>query len=86
MNVTKPSRELMAQRRTLTRRALIVGGAQATILSAIGLQMSRMQLRDADQYRMLAEKNRISLQLIGLTCAPSSLQFCAESLGLNLWR
>ena len=24
--------------------------------------------------------------LLLLTCAPSSLQLCAESLGLNLWR
>lgn len=57
----------MSQRRTLTRRTLIVGGAQAAVLAAIGMQMSRMQLRDAEQYRMLAEENRISLQLIGPT-------------------
>lgn len=65
--MSKSPKQIIAQRRTLSRRALIIGGAQAAVLSAIGVRMSRMQLRDAEQYRMLAEENRISLQLIGPT-------------------
>tara|TARA_R110002111_G_scaffold242386_4_gene304328 strand:- start:3852 stop:5801 length:1950 start_codon:yes stop_codon:yes gene_type:complete len=63
----KSPKQQIEQHRTLTRRALVVGGVQAAILTGIGAQMARMQLRDADQYRMLAEENRISLQLIGPT-------------------
>lgn len=48
----------------ITGRALMMGGAQATIVGILGLRMRQMQIRDAEQYSMLAENNRISLQLI----------------------
>ncbi len=63
---TSPKDQL-TQHRTLSRRALVVGGVQVAVLAAIGSQLSRMQVRDAEQYRMLAEDNRITLQLIGPT-------------------
>ncbi len=62
-----PPRDRIAQRRTLTRRAFIVGGLQAAVLTAIGVRMQQMQLRDAEQYRLLAEENRISMRLIAPT-------------------
>ena len=48
----------------MTRRALLMGGAQAAFVGALGLRMRQMQIRDAEKYRLLAEENRISLQLI----------------------
>ena len=48
----------------ITRRALVMGGAQAAFVGALGLRMRQMQIRDAEKYRLLAEENRISLQLI----------------------
>lgn len=52
----------------LTRRLFLLGGAQAAFIGVLGFRMRQMQIRDAEQYRLLAEENRISLQLI----APSS--------------
>ena len=48
----------------VTRRALVMGCAQAAFVGVLGLRMRQMQIRDAEQYRLLAEENRISLQLI----------------------
>lgn len=48
----------------ITRRVLVMGGAQTAFVGALGLRMRQMQIRDAEQYRLLAEENRISLQLI----------------------
>lgn len=50
--------------RGITRRTLVLGGVQATFIGVLGLRMRQMQIRDAEQYRLLAEENRISLQLI----------------------
>lgn len=48
----------------LTRRALILGAGQVTLVGLLALKMRQMQIRDADQYRMMAEENRINLQMI----------------------
>ena len=48
----------------LTRRALVIGGAQATLFSVLGLRMYDLQVRQGEQYRLLAEDNRINLHLI----------------------
>ncbi|QCO55535.1 penicillin-binding protein 2 [Pseudorhodobacter turbinis] len=53
----------LSQKR-ITRRALVMGGAQIAIIGVLGLRMRQLQIRDAKQYRMLAEDNRINLQLI----------------------
>ena len=50
--------------KTVTRRALILGGAQAAFVGVLALRMRQLQIRDAEKYRMLAEENRINLQLI----------------------
>lgn len=55
---------LVDSHKTLTRRGLIVGGAQAALVGALALRMRQLQIRDAEKYRMLAEENRINLQLI----------------------
>lgn len=50
--------------RTISRRALLVGGGQVAFMGILGLRMRRLQIVEAEQYRLLAEENRINLRLI----------------------
>lgn len=50
--------------RRITRRGLIMGGAQLALIGVLGLRMRYMQVDQADQFRVLAEENRISIRLI----------------------
>lgn len=50
--------------RRISRRALILGGAQLTVVAVLGLRMRQMQVEEADQFRLLAEENRISIRLL----------------------
>ena len=50
--------------RRITRRGLILGGAQLAFMGLLGLRMRYMQVEQADQFRVLAEENRISIRLI----------------------
>ncbi|TCK98944.1 peptidoglycan glycosyltransferase [Shimia isoporae] len=48
----------------VTRRALLLGGAQLAFMGGLGLRMRQLQLNQADQFRLLAEENRINIRLI----------------------
>ncbi len=48
----------------LPRRALILGGLQAAFVGGLAARMRFMQVDQADQYRLLAEENRINIRLI----------------------
>lgn len=50
--------------RRITRRGLVMGGAQLAFMGVLGLRMRYMQVDQADQFRVLAEENRISIRLI----------------------
>jgi len=50
--------------RQFTRRALIIGAGQGLLLSSLVARMYYLQVVEADQYRTLAEENRISLRLL----------------------
>jgi penicillin-binding protein 2 len=50
--------------RELSRRALILGGAQLVGLTALVARMVHLQILEADQYKTLAEENRVDLRLI----------------------
>jgi len=50
--------------KTFTRRALLVGGAQTLLFSALAGRMYYLQILESDRYAMLAEDNRINLRLI----------------------
>jgi penicillin-binding protein 2 len=50
--------------RTISRRALVVGGVQLAFMAALGLRMRQLQIEEAEQYRLLAEENRINMRLI----------------------
>ncbi len=46
------------------RRAMILGGAQGVLVSALIGRMYYLQVIEADRYRTLAEDNRINIQLL----------------------
>ncbi len=48
----------------LTRRAMLLGGAQLGFMGLLGLRMRYLQVDQADEYRLLAEENRINIRLI----------------------
>ena len=50
--------------RRINRRALFLGGAQAAMVAVLGLRMRYMQVDQADQFRLLADENRINIRLI----------------------
>ncbi|WP_458791183.1 penicillin-binding protein 2 [Yoonia sp. MH D7] len=50
--------------RRISRRTLVVGAAQLGIVGALGLRMQSMQVEQADQFRLLAEENRINIRLL----------------------
>lgn len=47
-----------------TRRALMLGGLKAALFAALGARMYYLQVVEGDQYRMLADENRINLALL----------------------
>ena len=47
----------------LTRRAALLGGAQLGIAGVLGWRMYDLGVRDSEQYRLLAEENRVNLRL-----------------------
>ena len=57
-------KDIEASSRKITRRGLILGGVQVGFMSVLALRMRHMQVDQADQYRLLAEENRINLRLL----------------------
>ncbi|AWI84092.1 penicillin-binding protein 2 [Alloyangia pacifica] len=50
--------------RRISRRALLLGGVQLGFAGMLGLRMHHMQVDQADEFRLLAEENRINMRLI----------------------
>ncbi len=50
--------------KNFTRRALLVGGGQGLLFTALAARMYYLQILEADRYVTLAEDNRINLRLI----------------------
>jgi penicillin-binding protein 2 len=48
----------------MTRRAVLLGSAQLGVMGVIGWRMKELQIEQADQFRLLAEENRINMRLI----------------------
>ncbi len=48
----------------LTRRAALLGGAQLLFIGGLAARMRHLQVDQADQFRLLAEENRINIRLI----------------------
>lgn len=50
--------------RIITRRGLVLGGVQLGFMGMLGLRLRHMQVEQAEQYRLLAEENRINMRLL----------------------
>ena len=50
--------------KSFTRRALLISGIQAALLASLAGRLYYLQVVRSDQYRMLADENRISLRLL----------------------
>ena len=53
-----------AENRTLTRRGLFLLGAQLAFGAVLAYRMRRLQVVEAERYRLLADENRININLI----------------------
>lgn len=60
----RTARDLETVNRTLSRRTLVLGGLQAAFVGGLAMRMRFMQVDQADQFRLLAEENRINIRLI----------------------
>ena len=50
--------------RHISRRAALLGGAQLLFIGGLAARMRYLQIEEADQFRLLAEENRINVRLI----------------------
>lgn len=57
-------KETAESARRITRRGLVLGGLQLGFVTTLGLRMHHMQVDQADEFRLLAEENRINIRLI----------------------
>lgn len=57
-------KEIEEGARRLSRRAMLLGTAQVGLIGVLGARMASMQVDQADEFRMLAEENRINIGLI----------------------
>lgn len=57
-------RETADSARRITRRGLILGGLQLSVASTLAFRMHHMQVDQADEFRLLAEENRINIRLL----------------------
>ncbi len=48
----------------ISRRAALLGGAQLLFIGGLAARMRYLQVEEADQFRLLAEENRINVRLI----------------------
>ena len=60
----RSARDTDESARKITRRGLFLGGSMAAVVAVLGARMRHMQVDQADEFRLLAEDNRISIRLI----------------------
>lgn len=60
----RSSKEAEESSGLVTRRGLVLGGLQFGFMGILGFRMRQMQVEEAEQYRLLAEENRINVRLI----------------------
>lgn len=60
----RTERENEESARGISRRGLFLGGSMLALTGVLGLRMRHMQVNQADQYRLLAEENRIDIRLV----------------------
>ncbi|MBU2980907.1 penicillin-binding protein 2 [Lentibacter algarum] len=60
----KSASEKTQSQALVTRRSLLVGGLQVGLVGALGARMHFLQVQQSDQFRFLAEENRIKVSLL----------------------
>jgi len=60
----KSERDIARAAQLTTRRAAILGASMTLVAGALGKRMWQLGVEDAEQYRLLAEDNRIALRLV----------------------
>ncbi|MFN3955777.1 MAG: penicillin-binding protein 2 [Pararhodobacter sp.] len=60
----RPAKDTAESVRTISRRAALLGGVQLVFAGALVLRMRKMQVTEADQFRLMAEENRINIRLL----------------------
>ena len=60
----KSTNEKQTSQAIVSRRTLLVGGIQAGLVDVLGARMHYLQVQESDQFRFLAEENRIKISLI----------------------
>lgn len=60
----RSERDLAQAAKKTTRRSLLLGGAMASVVGMLGVRLWQLGVRDAEQFYLLAEENRISLRLV----------------------
>jgi penicillin-binding protein 2 len=62
--VKRTARDTEETNRTLTRRTLMLGAGMTAMVAALGVRMRYLQVDQADEFKLLAEENRINIRLI----------------------
>ncbi|SFC03240.1 penicillin-binding protein 2 [Tropicimonas isoalkanivorans] len=60
----RPTKDTEESARRITRRGLILGGSMIGFMGVLAGRMRYMQVDQAEQFRLLAEENRINIRLI----------------------
>jgi len=62
--VKRGTRDNEISNRRISRRALLLGTAQFGVLGALAVRMQTMQGEQAEEFRLLAEENRVNMRLL----------------------
>lgn len=60
----RTARDTEESQRRITRRGLFLGASQLALVGVLGARMRYLQINQADQYRLLADENRINIRLL----------------------
>ena len=58
------ARDIEEQARKVNRRALLMGGGMAAMMVVLGARLRFLGVEQADEFRLLAEENRVNIRLI----------------------
>lgn len=60
----RTARDSEESNQRLNRRTLLLGGAMGAMVAVLGVRMRYLQVDQADEFKLLAEENRINIRLI----------------------
>lgn len=57
-------KDLAESQARITRRGMVLGAGMASFMAVLGLRMRHLQVDQADEFRLLADENRVNIHLI----------------------